>query len=257
MFNLINHITAVLKVGRDKTLDYITYYAKYILDDNESNSDDNILMLSNIEQEMLDTIKNDIHLKNLKVPNNIDYIDDYSDIINVEKLTDETNNKRIFKSENILTEYIYFFSKPTHIIDNIYLGSAFNAASYYDLKELNIRSIINVTKEISQYYPDDFTYLNYNIYDNNKDSISDLLEDAYNNILHLQATSDGNILIHCYMGSSRSASLVLYYLMKSTTNDNGELMSHEEALEFLKSKRKIVNPTFRLTKDLAKSIILN
>ena len=41
-------------------------------------------------------------------------------------------------------------------------GSAYNAASYYDLKEKNIKMILNVTSEISEYYPDDFEY--HNIY---------------------------------------------------------------------------------------------
>jgi hypothetical protein len=49
---------------------------------------------------------------------------------------------------------------------------------------------------------------------------------------------------------------VLYYLMKKGLNNQGEPMSHEEALNFLKEKRPIINPTFRLTKDLAKSIMI-
>ena len=105
------------------------------------------------------------------------------------------------------------------------------------------------------------TYVNYDIYDNNKDSISEHLGDAYQSIKKIQENTnkeekESNILIHCYMGSSRSASLVLYYLMKNGTNSQGTLMTHEEALNFLKNKRPIINPTFRLTKDLARSIMI-
>ena len=53
---------------------------------------------------------------------------------------------------------VSFFEPPTHIIDNIYLGNAYNAAYYYGLKKNNIKMIINVTKEISKYYPEYFTY---------------------------------------------------------------------------------------------------
>ncbi|AYV79687.1 MAG: hypothetical protein Faunusvirus38_1, partial [Faunusvirus sp.] len=35
--------------------------------------------------------------------------------------------------------------EPTYIIDNLYIGSAVNAASYDELKRLNIQIIMNVT----------------------------------------------------------------------------------------------------------------
>ena len=136
------------------------------------------------------------------------------------------------------------------------MGSAFNAASYYDLKRNNIKVILNVTKEISTYYPDDFKYFNYNIYDNNIESIEDYLEKAYQDIKKYQQEYDGNILVHCYMGASRSATVVLYYLMKEMKNESGLPVTHTEALEYLKSKRPVVNPTHRFTKDLGKSIMI-
>ena len=43
--------------------------------------------------------------------------------------------------------------------------------------------------------------------------------------------------------------------MKTKKNNNGEYMNFDEALEYLKSKRSIINPTFRFTKDLAKTMI--
>ncbi len=57
------------------------------------------------------------------------------------------------------------------------------------------------------------------------------------------------------MGRSRSASVVLYYLMRTQKNDDGTPFSFDDALKFLQDKRPIVNPTFRFTKDLAKSMI--
>lgn len=184
-----------------------------------------------------------------------DKIQDYSSIIRVDKYADETGNKRLFPSVSLYEEYSFFFDKPTHIIDNIYLGSAFNSASYYVLKELNIKTIVNVTKEISNYYPNDFDYIRYDIYDNNEQSIGKYLDDAYTFIKNKQTTSDGNILVHCYMGSSRSASVVIYYLTKTLKKDDGRFVTFDEALEYVKNKRGVVNPTFRFTKDLAKSIM--
>ena len=117
----INYITAVFKIGYDKSSDYLGYYTS---------------------STAVDKLDND---------NLDDRLNDYEEIIDVNGFTDESSNKRIFKKVSLYEEYAWFFGSPSHIIDNIYLGSAFNAASYYDLKESNIKMILNVTKEISEY----------------------------------------------------------------------------------------------------------
>lgn len=226
MLKFINYVTAVIKIGYDKSADYLGYYA---------------------------STGND---KSGEI--NEDCLDDYGDIIDVDEYTDENNNKRIFKKVGLYEEYAWFFGSPSHIIDNIYLGSAFNAASYYDLKERNVKMILNVTKEISEYYPNDFTYYHYDIYDNNIESIGDYLEKAYQDIKSFQRDNVGsNILVHCYMGASRSATIVLYYLMKEMRNEFGGPVTHKEALDYLRSKRPVVNPTHRFTKDLGKSMMID
>ena len=98
------------------------------------------------------------------------------------------NNKieRIYEEESLYNKVNYWFSEPTKIIDNLYLGSAYNAASFYKLKNNNIKLIINVTNSISKYYPDDFEYLKYELEDNNNDSISEFLIDSYINIKRFQ-----------------------------------------------------------------------
>lgn len=188
------------------------------------------------------------------IPNIVDevIIDDtmeqYHNIIKVENYRNEeigNNNKRLLEHVGIYSEYSIFFGEPTHIIDNIYLGSAFNAASYETLKKHGIETIINMTREISNYYPDEFNYIQYELHDNNKNRIINYLESAYLDIVNNQ---EGNILIHCYMGASRSASIMIYYLMKKYD------YTFDDALNFIKDKRIVVNPTFRLTKDLAQSM---
>jgi hypothetical protein len=141
---------------------------------------------------------------------------------------------------NIINQYYFFFSSPTHIIDNIYLGSAFNAASYYTLINLQIKKIINVTQEITPYFNNDFEYKIYKLYDNNHDDISTYLEDSYT---YINNTTD-NVLVHCYMGSSRSATIVIYYLMKKYN------MTLEESIKFVKEKRNIVNLTTKFKSEL-------
>lgn len=127
-----------------------------------------------------------------------------------------------------------YIDKPSHIIDNIYLGNAYTAANYNLLKELNINIIINITSNIPNYfeYDDHFTYINYNIKDINDSEIKEYLIKSYS---VLSTTTDKNILIHCYAGSSRSASIILYYLIKKYN------YSFKDANNMLKSKRDIVN----------------
>lgn len=217
--NYINYVNPTAKVFYDKTLDYFNYYR------NNTNS-------NKPNESVNDTINN------------------YSDIIKVDLYENENESSRIYPSTSLYNEYSVFWGEPTHVIDNIYLGSAFNAASYPLLKRLNIKVIMNATAEISNYYEhlDEFKYIKYELYDNNQNRIIKHLEKSYNDIRYHQHYTGGNILIHCFMGASRSASIVLHYLMKTYS------YTFDEAVEYLRKKRIIVNPTFRLTKDLASSI---
>ncbi len=161
---------------------------------------------------------------------------------------DGQRRHRIFPPLSLISQMKVFFSTPHHIIDNIYLGSAFNASHSSTLKNLNIGLIINVTSEISNYYPNKYKYKKYNIIDNNSDSIKEYFKDSYKTILEYQQhdckEQKKNILVHCYMGASRSVSIVIYYLMKK---HNYKL---NEAIHFLKNKRAVVNPTILFYKEL-------
>ena len=152
----------------------------------------------------------------------------------------DTDN-RMFDKVSYYNQYSTFLCYPTHIIDNIYLGSAYNAANYNLLKELNIKLIINITKEISNYYPEDYTYKKYEINDNDTADISLFLEDVYKTI---KENSDKNIMIHCFMGASRSVSGVVYYLMKE------HKMSLEDAIKYIKDKRSAINPNNKFVSTL-------
>lgn len=157
--------------------------------------------------------------------------------------TKENNtNDRHFINPSIYDQYVAFFSKPTHIIDNIYLGSAFNAANFSQLSDLDIHVIINVTKEISIHFPDNYLYKKFELYDNDNENIGKYLNDIYN---FIEEQQHKKIFIHCKMGASRSASVVIFYLMKKYN------MNLDSAIDFVKKKRMIINPNSRFIETLS------
>lgn len=145
--------------------------------------------------------------------------------------------ERIRENEGNLFGFIYthlsnLVQEPTHIIDNIFLGSAFNAANTESFQKYGIERVLNVTKEIPNLFPESYEYHRINV----RDTRDSFLHHHYEESLEfLKREPTKKVLIHCYMGSSRSASVVIYYLMKIHN------MSYEEALQFTQSKREVVN----------------
>ena len=156
------------------------------------------------------------------------------------------NSMERLYEKSAINEYSVFVSKPTEVYPGLYLGSAYNAVSYQTLIDKNIKYIVNVTVEISNYYDGNqlFEYLQIPIRDNNTDSISAYLSSSYDFIDNALSKNDGNVLIHCFMGASRSASIVANYISKK---QNKEI---DETIKELRIKRSSVNPTIKFVNEL-------
>ncbi len=155
---------------------------------------------------------------------------------------------RIIKNEgsiisNIYTHISNLVGEPSHIIDNIYLGSAYNVSSLDTLNKYGIERILNVTKEIPCMFPEKFTYKSIQVKDTRDSFLENHLEDAYQFIIN---SPSKQVIVHCYMGSSRSATIVLYYLMKKYHK------TYQEALDFVRSKRSCVNLNKNFAEELQK-----
>lgn len=209
----VNNISAPVKVFCDKLYDYVT-------------------------NDIQSGTKNDESVVNLDGP----------DTINTPRRI-----SRINPTKNIFEEYISFCSSPTKVFPEdpnkpgpcVYLGSAYNSACYYTLKEYNIKYIVNVTAEISNYYEGSITYHRISIRDDNYQTIQPHLQESYDVIKKFIDEGKGNILIHCYMGKSRSATIVANFISMETGEDVVQV------LEKLVLKRPIVNPTEKFAIDLA------
>jgi protein-tyrosine phosphatase len=186
---------------------------------------------------------------NVLIDRSSDYFKNYfNDNTNDDNDVDDDKiiiKKRIFTPISKFIQFQTFISPPTYIIDNIYLGSAFNASHYNTLNERNVGLIINMTNEISNYFDDEIIYKKYGLYDNNSQPIKDYFEKTYNDIINFKNENPiKSIFIHCFMGASRSASIVAYYLIKKHN------YTVDDAIVFLKNKRNVVNPTVLFYNEL-------
>ena len=175
-----------------------------------------------------------------------------------DKIYDTVNNyyysthiqavKRMGPPRSLLTDIYNLTSGIDHIHNNIFIGNAYGASNYYILSENNIGLIVNVTEEIPNYYEnikDGFVYLQIIIRDQNSESVFDNLEENLSNMREYeQSHINKNILVHCYMGSSRSATIICAYLIKYYN------FTVSQSIEVLKSKRDIVNINTSFIEDL-------
>ncbi|CAF2821147.1 unnamed protein product [Rotaria sp. Silwood2] len=125
--------------------------------------------------------------------------------------------------------------KPTMILPHLYLGSEWNASNFEELKSNNIGYVLNVSREIDNFFPGHFKYLNVRVHDHDD---ADLLKEWEKTFRFINEAKANNqcCLVHCKMGISRSASTVLAYLMKENNH------SLADALEHVKKRRSCINP---------------
>ncbi|KAK9009227.1 hypothetical protein V6N11_035772 [Hibiscus sabdariffa] len=106
--------------------------------------------------------------------------------------------------------------KPSLITNSLFIGGALAARSAYTLQHFGITHVLCLcSNEIGQadsQYHDLFEYKNFSIYDNEDSNISSIFEEVCDFIDHVEQTG-GRVLVHCFEGKSRSATVVIAYLM--------------------------------------------
>ncbi len=128
----------------------------------------------------------------------------------------------------------------------LYLGSGRDADAIDTLLECGINHVVNVTQEwrsSPRLRENAITAKQIEIKDFVTESIAKHFEEAFAFLDQVRAAK-GKVLIHCVIGKSRSASVVLAYLMAR------ERMSLKEAFDHVRKTREFVRPNDNFLREL-------
>lgn len=168
------------------------------------------------------------------------------------------------KEVHILSDFDSFLSKyyflcsnfrtlkikeyPNEMIPNtLYLGSQLHAQSQEILDILQVTHILNVTRGPATLFPE-IKYCRVSIEDSESEKISYFFQKAFEFIeqalIENSLGAKNVILVHCAKGVSRSPTIVVMFLMRSTG------MNLDEAMGFVRRHRNFIEPNEGFLKEL-------
>ena len=127
------------------------------------------------------------------------------------------------------------YDPPNQIEPNLWLGSYQSACNKSNLICLKIKNILIVGNRMKQKFPESFNYLQIPIDDDERENIFSLFPKLIKFIEASLAKNEG-ILVHCLGGVSRSATIVIAYMIKT------KKWKMRRALKYVKEKRSCINP---------------
>lgn len=125
---------------------------------------------------------------------------------------------------------------------NLYIGDYLSSINLSTLLQYNITHILVCGKELSCKFPDSINYKYLEIEDVTTYPIKDHFEEAY--LFILRGTRKGRVLVHCAQAISRSATIVICFLMKS------QKIRFQKAFDLLKKRHPQACPNSGFRKQL-------
>ena len=123
------------------------------------------------------------------------------------------------------------------IIPNLYLGNLQSTKDYRFLQLKNIKYVLSLTKNDVHLNPKEYKHIHFSLRDAPYEDLISIFDICYSFTDECLNRGFG-ILIHCDMGISRSATIVMAYLMKKMRKPLSEVFG------FVKRRRPQVNPNF-------------
>ena len=125
---------------------------------------------------------------------------------------------------------------PSLVAPRLYLGGALAANAKHTLKELGVTHILNCTDDLADAHPGEFTYGRVSAKDVTEEDLSAHFTSASQFISGAMLAPNAVVLVHCFEGKSRSATIVAQHLMETTKT------SLKEVLAGLKSAHPCTKP---------------
>jgi protein-tyrosine phosphatase len=137
-----------------------------------------------------------------------------------------------YANEYVKSTIISNYSKIT---ENIFLGNVLSAVDSNFIISNNIKVILSLSSSNINVHPNILSYHHYYIKDDPEQDIITILNEC-TAIIENAVKKGYKILVHCEQGVSRSASVVIAYLIKYMN------MNFLEAYNFVKRGRIIIRP---------------
>jgi len=122
-----------------------------------------------------------------------------------------------------------------NILPELYLSSVDVAAELTQIETLGITHVLNVASNKIEYFADKLIYKHVRIMDLPQTHLTKYFPECFQ-FINDAISSGGRVLVHCMAGVSRSAAVVIGYLMTA------KQMTFDEAYEFVKEKRPVIRP---------------
>lgn len=129
------------------------------------------------------------------------------------------------------------------IVPGVYCGGVSGTRDENLLKFYSIDCILTIATRIEPLFPSEFEYKVITLKDDLYSCIGEFLSETYHWI-RSRVEKKKNVLVHCKAGVSRSATIVIAYIMRLNH------WSTNKALEFARSRRSVINPNANFLKQL-------
>ena len=164
-------------------------------------------------------------------------ISDDNNIINNNNINEQNS---INNNTNTIDAYKSSIRPMSKITNNIYLGNIYDAQNIEKLLEMGIQKVLSLITETELLkYPPEIEHKLINIEDFPRQNIIQYFGEC---LLFME--DNKKVLVHCMAGASRSATIIIAYLMWKNQLD------FTEAVTLLEQIRPIISPNYGFVRQL-------